>query len=212
MTGVLDNILSRTQTRGMRFITISERTTSDRASKDTSTPPVPLEMLLSCHAHIRHFMQLSRTLADAEGMPPAEIAEAAESIFRYFSQALPLHEADENETLFSRLHAALPEGGLVHEAAETMVEQHKAIDELAAELLSLCTSLGRQPERLPTLARRLNHVSRALGDIFGAHLLLEETVVFPAISELLTPAQIEEMSGEMLQRRRPPFDTIHLVQ
>jgi iron-sulfur cluster repair protein YtfE (RIC family) len=195
----------------MRFITISSRATSDLATKDAPAPASPLEMLLGCHSHIRHFMQLGRTLADAEGVAPKEIAEAAKAVFRYFSHALPLHEADENKTLFSRLHAALPQGGLVREAAETMVEQHKAIDELAAELLSICASLGDRPQRLPSLACRLDQVTRALEDIFAAHLRLEETVVFPAISELLIPAQIEEMSREMHQRRQPPLGTIHLV-
>jgi iron-sulfur cluster repair protein YtfE (RIC family) len=168
-------------------------------------------MLLGCHFHIRHFLQLGRTLANAEGVPPQEIADAAMAIFRYFRHALPLHEADEDDSLFSRLYFALPQGGQVREAAETMVEQHKAIDELAAELLSVCDSLGSQPQRLPSLARRLDQVTRALEDIFTAHLRMEETVVFPAIAELLTPAQIEEMSHEMHQRRRPPIGKIHLV-
>jgi iron-sulfur cluster repair protein YtfE (RIC family) len=158
-------------------------------------------------------MQLSRTLAHAEeGVPQKEIAEAADAIFRYFSQALPLHEADENETLSPRLHAAQAFGGLVREAAETMVEQHKAIDELAAELLSLCASLSRQPERLALVARRLDHVNEALGQIFDSHLRLEETVIFPAIAALLTPAQIAAMSHEMQQRRQTRRNTIHLVE
>jgi hemerythrin-like domain-containing protein len=169
-------------------------------------------MLLGCHSRIRHFIQLSRTLAGAEGAPHKQIAEAAAAIVRYFSQALPLHEADENETLFPRLYAALPQGGLVREAAETMVEQHKAIDELAQELLSLCASLERDPERLPSVARRLDQVACALDQIFAAHLRLEETVVFPSVHELLSPAQIKEMSREMNQRRQTPLGTIHLVQ
>jgi len=184
----------------------------DKSGTDAPALPTPLEMLLGCHARIRHFMQLGRTLAGAEGVPLEEIAEAAAAIFRYFSLALPLHEADENESLFPRIQAALPLRGLVYEAAETMVEQHKAINELAAEMLSLCASLDRNPVRLPALARRLEHVTSALDQIFAAHLRLEETVIFPAIQELLSPAQRKEMSREMTERRRSPLGTIHLVQ
>lgn len=191
----------------MRFTSIS-----GSASKEASDPNSPLEMLLGCHARIRHFMQLSRTLAAAEGVPHKEIAEAANSIVRYFSQALPLHEADENKSLFPRLHNALPHGGLIREAAETMVEQHKVIDELVAELLPLCASVGRRPERLPSVSQRLDHVTRALDQIFAAHLGLEETVIFPAVTELLTSAQIEEISREMHERRRSAAGAIHLVQ
>jgi hemerythrin-like domain-containing protein len=192
----------------MRFTQIS----GDEARHAPTVTPGPLEILLGCHARIRHFVQLSRTVANAEGAPHQEIADAAASIFRYFSHALPVHEVDENETLFPRLYAAAPVGGLVREAAETMVEQHKAIDELAEELLSLCTTLQRSPERLPGLALRFDRVALALEQIFAAHLRLEETVIFPAIRELLTPAETAEMSREMNERRRQPLGTIHIVR
>jgi len=191
----------------MRFTRIS-----GVASGDAQPPLSALEMLQGCHSRIRHFVQLSLTLADADGAPPKEIADAATALFRYFNDALPLHEADENQTLFPRLIEALPQGGLVSEAAQTMVDQHGVIDELAAELLTLCASLSRQPERLPSLARRLNYVSQALAQIFATHLNLEETVIFPAAQELLTPAQMDQMSLEMHQRREPPFTTIHRIK
>jgi iron-sulfur cluster repair protein YtfE (RIC family) len=191
----------------MRFTRISNNHASD-----ASAPPGPMEMLSGCHSRIRHFMQLSRTLADAKSVTDKTVEEAAGAIFRYFTHALPLHEADENDTLFPRLRDALPHGNLVREAAETMVEQHKAIDELAAELLTICAALSRQPEHLPSVAGHLNDITRALDQIFTAHLHLEESVVFPAVPELLNPAQLEEMYREMHQRRRPSLDTIHLVQ
>jgi iron-sulfur cluster repair protein YtfE (RIC family) len=168
-------------------------------------------LLHGCHTRIRHFMQLSRTLARAVEEPRTEIADAAASICRYFSKALPLHEADENESLCPRLRDALPQGGLVWEAAETMMEQHRAINELVVELLSLCTTLRHQPEHLPSLAHRLCTVTSALWLIFAAHLMLEETVIFPAIPQLLTPAQMEEVLAEMQARRHPQPGAIHLV-
>ena len=80
---------------------------SGRNPQDAPASSTPLEMLQGCHVRIRHFMQLSRTLSQALDAPQAEIAEAAAALVRYFSQALPLHEADENETLFPRLHLSL---------------------------------------------------------------------------------------------------------
>ncbi len=190
----------------MRFTNIS-----DAPSKGDSSRPNALVALLDCHARIRHFMQLSRTLAHAEFAPASEIAETATAIYRYFDVALPLHEADENETLFPRLQAALIEGNLVRVAAETMVEQHKAIDELAADLLAICASLSRHPEALPALARRIEDVTSALDQIFEAHLELEETVIFPAALELLSAEQLEEMAREMQRRRRPAGGKLYLV-
>src|SRR5208337_402945 len=103
----------------MRFTGISLK-----PAKDAQAPASAVEILLGCHTRIRHFIQLSRTLAGAEGVAPREIAEAATAIFRYFKAALPLHEADENESLFPRLKNAQLQGGLVREAAEAMIEQH----------------------------------------------------------------------------------------
>lgn len=171
----------------------------------------PLEMLQGCHARIRHFVQLSRTLAEAADASQNDIAETAASLTRYFAEALPLHEADENQTLFPRLYDVAPLGSPLREAATTMVEQHRMINELVAELLSLCGVLQRIPERLPTLAHRLRQVSSALDRAFSSHLHMEETVVFPAL-QLFDADQIAEISREMQQRRRPPRLGIHLVR
>jgi iron-sulfur cluster repair protein YtfE (RIC family) len=206
VTFVLDNFERRFQSIDMRLTRISMPTGKDAAL------PSPVEMLRDCHARIRHFTQLGCTLAGAQGAPESEIAEASTAVFRYFKRALPLHEADENQSVFPRLRKALPPGALVREAAETMVSQHKAIDVLVAELLIPCDILRHQPERLPALAQGLQHVTGALAKIFEAHLLLEETVVFPALKESLTPKQIQEIRHEMQQRRRPQRRTIHLVR
>src|SRR6266540_5325623 len=80
--------------RGIRMLT------QISSPPQSPAPSGPVEMLLDCHHRIRHFVQLSRALAEAQESPQAQVAEAAEAIFRYFSQSLPLHEADENETLY----------------------------------------------------------------------------------------------------------------
>jgi hemerythrin-like domain-containing protein len=181
-----------------------------RSGAPPSRPsPGPLEMLEGCHVRIRHFMQLGRNLAQAPAASPAEIAEAAGAIFRYFSDALPLHEADENLTLFPRFRNASIAAPL-REAAKAMVEQHHAINELIAALLEVCDGIRREPVLLPNLACRLHYVTSALDRIFEAHLNMEETVLFPALREF--PAEeLEAMAQEMQQRRRPQ-GTIHLVR
>ncbi len=189
----------------MMFTNISDHPPQDAPAQSTA-----LEMLQGCHARIRHFMQLSHTLAEAVDALPKDIAEAAASLTRYFSEALPLHEADENQTLFPRLCDASPLGSPLREAAQAMVEQHRAIDELVAELLSLCGTIQGQPELLPSLAPRLRQVTSALDLVFDSHLYMEETVIFPALQQF-TPAELEEISREMQQRRSPRLG-IHLVR
>ena len=177
----------------------------------SSAPSGPVEMLQDCHHRIRHFVQLSRTLAEAREAPPAQVAEAADHIFRYFSQSLPLHEADENDTLFPRLQKIAPLGSPLRDAARAMVEQHHAIEELVFELAAVCGAIRRQPERLPGLASQLQHTAEALDEVFTAHLEMEETVIFPAVAQL--PAEeLQGMMREMQRRRRPEDSGIRLVK
>ena len=206
VTSVLDKPCAFLQSGVMMFTNISGSNPQEAPAHSTA-----LEMLQGCHARIRHFMQLSRTLADAVDAPQNDVADAAASLIRYFGEALPLHEEDENLTLFPRLYDAAPLGSPLREAARTMVEQHRMIDELVAELLSLCGAIHCEPERLPSLAHRLRQVSSALDEVFESHLNMEETVIFPALQQL-APGQLEEITGEMQQRRRPLRQGIHLVR
>src|SRR5512135_3248017 len=99
------------------------------------TDPDPVDMLLACHSRIRNFTAIAHRLAEAKGAAAAEIANAAEAVHRYYTVALPLHEADENETVYPRLRAAMTAAGAPPEAVEAMVEQHGPIDALVAELV-----------------------------------------------------------------------------
>src|SRR5512135_2411098 len=86
----------------------------------------PSEMLLACHQRIRHFSGVAVKLAHAHGVAENEIVQAAAGLHRYFTVALPLHEADENLSLHPRLRRAVPVEELTGRAADAMVDQHLA--------------------------------------------------------------------------------------
>src|SRR5690349_3574889 len=88
-----------------------------------------VDALLGCHDRIRYFTDVSQKLASAVGPPAPDIASAAERIHRYFTVALPLHEADENVSLDPRLRRAAREERIAQASAE-MVRQHKDINEV----------------------------------------------------------------------------------
>jgi hypothetical protein len=67
-----------------------------------------VELLLECHERIRHFARLALKLAGTRDLPPAEVAEAAAAVRRYFAEALPLHAADEEESMMPRLRGRDP--------------------------------------------------------------------------------------------------------
>lgn len=159
-------------------------------------------MLLACHNRIRNFTAIAERIAEVgKDAAPAEVANAAEAVHRYYTVALPLHEADENDTVYPRLRRAMTEAGAPAEAVELMVEQHGPIDELVAELVPLWERLKLAPGELPSVAAEMTAKCARLRRLWNEHLGLEEETVFPAIRRYLDAAALGEMREEMRARR-----------
>jgi iron-sulfur cluster repair protein YtfE (RIC family) len=162
----------------------------------------PVAMLLDCHERIRHFAHMATRLTEDPSAPPEQIYCATEGLVRYFTVALPLHEADENESIFPRLCDAVPADDIVAKSAKTMVRQHQAIEELLQSLLPLWQAVQSQPIDLRQLAPELKQLTKRLQLHFAAHLAMEEDVIFPAVEKLLSPGQRHEIEAEMRARRK----------
>lgn len=161
----------------------------------------PSEMLLACHQRIRHFSGVAVKLAHAHGVAESEIVQAAAGLHRYFTVALPLHEADENLSLHPRLRRAVPAGELAGPAADAMLDQHQAIDELVERLVPLWQLLQSAPEKLPEAAGEMCGLASRLNEIFQAHLKLEEETIFPAMDKYLSASDQADIVREMQERR-----------
>src|SRR5687768_5521196 len=79
-----------------------------------------VELLGECHERIRGFVALARRAATLRHVPADQIARACADVERYFSEALPLHVADEEESIAPRLRGLSPE---VDDALAVMVQQ-----------------------------------------------------------------------------------------
>lgn len=159
-----------------------------------------VDLLTDCHQKIRHFTQVVQKLAHAEGSPLPEISAAAEGAYRYFTVSLPLHEADEEESLHPRL---LAHGGPeVTTALDAMFHQHQAIDDLVQRLLPVLRLVASNPAALPQAHGELCTFSKTLLEVFRGHLDLEEKVIFPAVAQTLSSASQSELLAEMQQRRK----------
>lgn len=159
-------------------------------------------MLTDCHNRIRHFSGVAVKLAHAQGVAEEEIVQAADGLLRYFTVALPLHEADENISIHPRLRKAVPVGELAGPAADAMVDQHLAIDELVERLIPLWTILRAEPAKQPELASEMCAISSRLQEIFTAHLQMEEETIFPAMDRYLSEAELATIVSEMQERRK----------
>jgi iron-sulfur cluster repair protein YtfE (RIC family) len=152
----------------------------------------PAGLLLDCHARIRRFGALAVRLAE-ESAPEAEVGEAAAAVHRYFTRALPLHVADEEQSLAPRLRRFAPD---TLDALATMEREHREHAALLARLVPEWEKLARSPAgRGATLA----DAQRLLAAL-EAHLAAEESAVIPSLSRV-PPAEAQAFAGEMRARR-----------
>ena len=83
----------------------------------------------------------------------------------------------------------------VRHALIAMHDQHQAIDELVERLLPLLLMVERNPAAIHDAGAEMCSITKALQEIFEAHLKLEEDVIFPAISTAL-PENERDMDAE----------------
>jgi iron-sulfur cluster repair protein YtfE (RIC family) len=159
-----------------------------------------VDLLLSCHQRLLHFTGVAVKLAHAQGATTEEIAQAAAGVHRYYSVSLPLHEADEDQTLQPRLHAVADDH--VRHALLAMGDQHQAIDELIERLLPLLVLARNNPDTLAEVGGEMCSITKALDEIFRAHLQMEEEIIFPAIRSALPENTRGEILREIQERRK----------
>ena len=156
------------------------------------------DVLVDCHQRMRQFTALAAELAAKSSVPPDEVREVAARIHRYFTVALPLHEEDEERSLFPRLLARVPELA-PHIAA--LREDHTAHAERVGALLAVCGELQSAPERADALREALARAAEALGETWSVHLTREERDVFPAVRTGLSAEERAAIRQEMKERR-----------
>lgn len=163
-----------------------------------------VEHLLDCHARIRRFSELARTLAHARDASLAQVEGAARGVRRYFEEALPLHAEDEEETVLPRLLGRDP---FVDAALHRMREEHAAHTPWLVRLIDACRDLESSGEGLGATRDELRCVTESLVPALEVHLEQEERIVFPAIAELIAhhPTAEGEMLTELRARRTAAF-------
>ncbi|GJM20607.1 MAG: hypothetical protein DHS20C15_05220 [Planctomycetota bacterium] len=156
----------------------------------------PFARLNACHQHVLSVLgELESAVAElTEGQPLTQRALAAVGDTLVITQiAIPLHSADEEQTLFPRLRECAPfsQGGVT--PMDCMEEDHVAHREMAAGLAR--ATLARDPLALQRAAR--NMVAE-----YRDHISKEDEILFPMARELLRdPAVLAEMTAEMHARR-----------
>lgn len=160
-------------------------------------PPGLVELLEACHQRIRHFIGLCKEVARRGDVPGAAVAQACADAARYFREALPLHVADEDDSIFPRLFGL---SAAVDDAIATLRVEHAQQEEQVALLLRALEQVRRQP--LDERSRgQLSAIAVPLEAELEKHLLLEESTIFPAIRDLLSNEVHRSIVEELRARR-----------
>lgn len=158
------------------------------------------ELLLACHARIRRFARLAFTLGAQRTTPAAEVNEVATQCLRYFSEALPLHVRDEEDSIAPRMagHSAALDATLGRMRAEHFTHEVR----LQAVADALRAVLERPNDAV--LHRQLAREAATLETDLEEHLRFEEFELFPYLDEALPAETQQEIIQELRARRRMP--------
>ncbi|MBV9852622.1 MAG: hemerythrin domain-containing protein [Armatimonadetes bacterium] len=180
-------------------------------AKPESSFADPLGLLSDCHRRIEKFLRhLTLVTEKARGGPlDAEQRQALETALRYFREAAPRHTRDEEESLFPRLRAAGSADAQMALAALDALEadhdaadaHHAAVDQLGRQWLDTGHLSPGETDRLAGLLARLT-------TLYGWHIGIEDTQVFPRAARVLDAAAIRQVGREMAERRGLDLDTL----
>jgi iron-sulfur cluster repair protein YtfE (RIC family) len=157
-----------------------------------------VDLLIECHERIRKFIGLAVQLAKTEELADTDVRDAAARVTRYFFEALPLHVADEEESILPRLQGKTAE---LDASLSEMHEEHREHEPQVENLLNVCRTLQESPERLNELRPKLLACATRLEQEFLNHLEKEESVILPAIRQLSTTEERDAMLRELRGRR-----------
>lgn len=168
--------------------------------EQNDAPESLVGLLLACHTRIRRFARLALTVGARPELPAAEVKEATAQCLRYFTEALPLHVRDEEDSLWPRLagHSAVLDATMAQMRAQHFAHRAR-LDALLAALEAV-----RQRPNEAALHRQLAAAASTLETDFEDHLGLEEAELFPFLDDALSAGEREEIVQELRARRRPP--------
>ncbi len=163
----------------------------------------PIGMLKDCHRRIERFLHILCLVAE-RGQGRAlteEEREAVQAALHYFRVGGVRHTADEEESLFPRMRATAAAAPAVSEL-ESLESDHRRANDLhdAVEMLyQAWITAGRLSQQD---SERLLRATQQLGQLYEAHIRLEEGTVFPRAAEMLDPQTIASIGQEFERRRK----------
>jgi iron-sulfur cluster repair protein YtfE (RIC family) len=172
------------------------------SSGRSQAAPDLVDLLLACHERIRRFVGAARQVGEQLAAPHDQIVEVCRQVERYVTESLPLHVADEEQSILPRLCGRAAD---VDRALATMADQHARHELPLAALVRAVAAVGQSPDD-KRLREPLAAAARDLEREFAEHLALEESIIFPAIRRLLAADVQAQIAAELRHRRALEHD------
>lgn len=159
-------------------------------------------MLATCHDRVRRMLnlqvKLQQHLLDKGCDEPAR--QAARDVMRYFDIAAPLHHQDEELHVFPPLLAG-PEAAL-RALVQRLMQDHRQMEHAWAEARRTLVTIAEsaEPGWMPLTPAQADALDQ-FAALYQQHLADEDSVVYPAARDNLSPAALAAMSEDMMQRR-----------
>ena len=163
----------------------------------------PTALLSDCHRRIEMFLGSLAKVADLLEHPLGDDARVAlESALRYFREAAPKHTADEEESVFPRLRQSSDSGVKGAMATlDALEQQHRRADFLHAQVDRIGSRCLKEGSISPSEMRLFREAIAELGSIYKEHIQVEDDIVFPIASRVLSEADKAIIAVEMSARR-----------
>jgi hemerythrin-like domain-containing protein len=165
----------------------------------------PFEMLATCHDRVRRMLalqaKLQQHLLDKGCDEPAR--QAARDVMRYFDIAAPLHHQDEELHVFPPLLAG-PDATL-RTLVQRLQQDHRQMEIAWIETRRALQAVADRAESgwTPFTAAQTAALNQ-FAALYRQHLEDEDHTAYPAAQATLSPAAVQAMSEDMMQRRGVP--------
>jgi len=164
----------------------------------------PLGLLSDCHRRIEHFLATLVAISrDVRGGPLTDRQRTdLQAAVTYFAVAAPRHTADEEHSLFPRLRESNDEGATrALDLVDRLEQEHQAADEHHRAVDGLVNRWLAEGSLAETDANDLSRHLGILRRLYESHIALEDGVVFPVATRLLSDEQLRAIGREMAARR-----------
>lgn len=164
----------------------------------------PTGLLSDCHRRIEMFLGSLGAIAKVIDSPLTdETRRALDFALRYFREAAPKHNADEEESLFPRLRQLRhPDVQSALARLDELENDHRWAAPLHAEVEILGQRYLSKGSLSAGEAEEFREAVAKLTSMYQQHISVEDDVVFPLAAQLLSKAERAAIADEMASRRK----------